>query len=342
MNYYRRALPVCCLTGLALAATAVASAQDLPRGTDLPVFEGIDLSNRGDEQDVRIIIEEGSVSPPQTLLTLDAPQEVVLKITSGPAQFLYATEKGKGVKAAKRVRYTAAEVLLPSISPGGRGESYLSIFIDGIALGDPIGIGIVEREIFDLLPVIPAMRAAILLYDATQRYYIIDPSRLDLALPLTPDDGRPWPPPGEGVGSQVPDDTNPPEPGIDLCSLEVWLEAPLGVFLPRLNCLLNVLPTGRAIWNGMQNPQAIGYSVKPEAASTLAWATAPENYGIDGVYKIGWGCDRALKVPDYCTVNAFPAGASCCCGLVAVALNRNCSWIATIALPDWPNCPLGL
>lgn len=323
-------MPTKTVAGAALLFFALTTgAAGDPGVADRPVLQGVDLEGRPDvfEDEISILIREGQISPSQLLLELDREAEIVFEFILGKALFVVEAEDRRIRKLARFATFDS-EIRLPPIDPQGS-QSLLQVSVDGAPLATPFRIGIAEEATKGLALRIPALRPTILLYDWERGLIVLDPLRLDLTKSLEPEDET----------SRIPGDGD--GPNIDFCPEEMWRSPGLGDKLPQNTCLLNVLPSGKVEWISMNAPANVGYSVKPESLETLIWATAPSNYPIDGVYNEGWGCLRALKIPDFCTVHATGLNAGCCCGVVAITLGRECQWISTGgSLTDWPDCPL--
>ncbi|MEM9552845.1 MAG: hypothetical protein AAGC60_01180 [Acidobacteriota bacterium] len=72
------------------------------------------------------------------------------------------------------------------------------------------------------------------------------------------------------------------------------------------------------------------------------WATGSNDL-VDGVYRIGWGCGVAIKVPDNVKLIArSPTDAACCQWPMARIDNKRCTIVSTTSGPEpaWPDCLL--
>lgn len=309
---------------------------------DKPVFQGIQLDNRDPEHRLAILVETGAVSPPQVLLELDRPREIVLEISSwGPARFVDGSSAEGAAEGSKRLTYTAGTVRLPALRVGYPGQdSALTISVDGESIGDPIRIGCLGRGVIERIHMrSQAVRPAILLLNQAGRLVIIDPflfgdPALDLPL-FRRDTGSGGSPHGPG---HLPGDDD----DFVWCPPELWAAPEVGNPMSNNECAYILRPSGKVTWKGVSDPAAAGYSYLPESSGSLLWASAPSNI-IDATYRQGWGCGVALKVPDYCTLEVKSDTGACCCGLIAVASGNICRWADTLAGSEagWPDCPLG-
>lgn len=110
-------------------------------------------------------------------------------------------------------------------------------------------------------------------------------------------------------------------------------------FAPESLCVRTPIGPGRVYWT-MANPRGAGYSVKPEASSSLIWAQPPTQ-GIDGIYRSSWSDCNAVKVPDHCTVDWYSNDTYYeCCNLAASQLLGRSQPVNTCQLSDWPDQPL--
>ncbi|TKD05242.1 hypothetical protein [Polyangium fumosum] len=108
--------------------------------------------------------------------------------------------------------------------------------------------------------------------------------------------------------------------------------------IPLGLCVREAWGPGKVVWD-FANPQASGYSSKPENAWNLVWASAPQQ-DTDGIYRSGWGCGQAFKIPDSCTATVAANGTiSYCCNWAMQQLGHVCQWVNPGAI-GWPNCPL--
>jgi hypothetical protein len=109
-------------------------------------------------------------------------------------------------------------------------------------------------------------------------------------------------------------------------------------------CIRPIFPLRGLVKWDMKDPRAAGFSYKLEGPSTLAWASAPENV-VDGIYNKNWGCNRALKIPDHCTVTWSASSYSYCCNLAGILIGKGLPRWVTPGIGSgegstWPGCPL--
>ncbi|GEN13311.1 hypothetical protein SAMN05443572_11693 [Myxococcus fulvus] len=98
-----------------------------------------------------------------------------------------------------------------------------------------------------------------------------------------------------------------------------------------------LLGEGWVEWH-ISNPQGSGYSVKPENSNTLVWGALPSQ-AIDGIYRKGWGCDLAFKVPNFNIAHVQSDGSMYCWRPSTVL--EDCYWVDPDASNvGWPRCPL--
>ncbi|MEO8083008.1 MAG: hypothetical protein ABI780_04245 [Ardenticatenales bacterium] len=116
-----------------------------------------------------------------------------------------------------------------------------------------------------------------------------------------------------------------------------------GLVRPGLGVDTNVRTArgpGVLAW-AFDDPNGAGFSIKPDAAASLArpWAAGR---GVDGLYRVGWGCCTAIEVPDSCTVIVLGPDAAfeAHCNWAAYLAGRRPMWINTCDRPSWPDCPL--
>lgn len=286
------------------------------------VLDGVSLHERS--QPISILSEEGVIVPPIELLDLGREAEIKIEIQTGPAVFILDGSK----EAAKGLSYRDSVVTLPQMLVGFQhgSDSSILISVDGKPVGEPIRVGILRDGGIAALGELPAVAPAIILLDIGARYAVVDEERPDYSAvggqaSLRPIDLE-WCPEHTWEEPELDD---PPIPSTEVC-----LASPFG---------------GKVVWD-MGDPGQNGakFSVKPEDAAdnVLAWASAPHDYPIDGVYRLLWGCGIALKVPDGCELTSKLTTGKCCCNQITQAFGRECTWIDPRGpLTDWRDCPLG-
>ena len=100
-------------------------------------------------------------------------------------------------------------------------------------------------------------------------------------------------------------------------------------------CIRVAWGPGKVKWN-WSNPQASPYyySYKPESATALKWASAPED-DLDAMYKRSWSACNALKVPDSATITVNSNGTwSKCENAAMAALGHVVKWVNTCSGPE--------
>lgn len=322
------------ILSLLLFLPHLARAQE-KRGAELdePAFAGVELFRNDDENFIFIAIAEGAVTPRQALLALNDPADIELTIVSGPARFLHIDDETGELKELEQVRYRSDVVWLPELTSGvAKKESLLSILVNGKPACSNLRIGPLEPGLMDLWLLMKSAAPGVLRLDEALGFVVADPMRFDYEeLPQDIDEIQ------RELGSPTQNIYNPDG---ERCPELVWLHPTIVDSFPTGLCLTYALPTGKVEFQGVTNPQAEGYSVKPETSSALVWAQGPSIIGIDGLYRHSWHCGIALKVPDNIVATVFGDSASCCKGYLAALAFKKCTWIDPRTLSDWPDCPL--
>ena len=315
------------------------------------VLEGVQLTGRGGTEYtdlINLLIERGRSAPAQELLSLTSSQRVTIRI-EGPAQFNYQSG-AEGDVFVSEVSYEMDSVALPRLVPGAV-DSRLYVEIEGEEPWDPILVRMVDQGHVERFLPVPFFSDMVLRASADWGFALLDFALLDVDKVEKDVEDFPAPPrPMEvcfyygpnGLGGDQPPSPLVPCEDPHICPPSVWSVAPPLYQFPENECITYFQLTGRFTMNGGVQS---GYSYLPETGGNLKRVTKVTTTGIDAVYWTGWGCNKALKVPDNVISVAYANGQGgwCCRGPIAIAAGKNCSWV-TPGLPgpesNWPDCPL--
>lgn len=345
------ALTAVAVAALGSLAAARAPAPAAAAGALVAAPAGASGPNAGpDEPAIAQVVAAGRILPAQPVRWIDdTPAVFTLRVSRGEARF----EDGaaSAVVAVARPGW----LVQPPIRPGPPGDaSLVEMYTDvyGVPAAPARSVFTTDRAgIRELRDVVPADDPARL--DAGEHHVVIDLGAVRDTRVVTvfgagarrrsESLGRPGAraattAEGGAHGSGGTLDL----PGLDLSGAPFAIDVAAGTapVPPFGDEARTARGPGIVEW-AFADPAEAGFSVKPDAATTLLrpWAAGR---AADGLYRAGWGCCAALEVPDSCTVTLLGPDAAfvALCNRVAFLAGRRPRWIDACERPDWPDCPL--
>lgn len=249
---------------------------------------------------ISFIVKEGHVSTPLPLLEAvpDLVEGSQFVVSRGPGRFVVTAQK------RQRASIHAGTFIVPSVQPGGIGEeTFVELRPQDRVLLDHLRFVTVPANVFEVLRTeVEVGESGV--YHRSDTMIVVDENAWMLSPPEIdyPEGFVVEVPARDGfvLRSRAGRSVQIAEPGDPL------IDYPGGGDedgepdrCPNYSCYANPFPPGVVNWK-MPDPVASGFSIKPEYVSNALACPSPPRNGVDGVYRVSWGCGNALKIPDNC------------------------------------------